>query len=75
MDFIDGHRRVKGIWTAAVGHPGLILPGIVQIPGDRGLFRGNLIEEGKRIGFVDLIVVESRNDMVFVERALFKLPQ
>ena len=57
MQLVNAHRRFECILLLFLSHPFLVLPCIVQIPDDRRLFRGDLIEEGKWIGFIHLIVI------------------
>ena len=69
MDLVNGDRLIEAVVLAAALHPFAILPRVVEIPDDRGEFRRYFVEEGKRIGLLDSIMVRARDDVVLVEAA------
>ena len=69
MHLVGRHGFVETIALMPLGHPLAVAPGIFHVPNDRRGLRRRLVEDGKRIGFIDPITEQAGNDMIFVERA------
>src|SRR5690348_15418976 len=66
MDFVDRDGRTQLISPGAGGHPGSVLPIIIEVPNHRRAATAGRFAKGKRIGLVDLVVAGAGDDVVLV---------
>jgi hypothetical protein len=70
VHFVNRHGFVEPVMVLALGHPFLIVPSIVEVPNNRCGPGRNLIERGKRVGFVDPIAAHARANVILIQSAL-----
>ena len=66
MHFVDGHGGVQGVGPAALGHPVLVFPGVVQVPDDGGGAGRAFVGKGEGIGLVHPVAAVLGGDVVLV---------
>ena len=72
MDLVDRDGRGKAVFLLARGHPGGILPVVLEIPDDGGGVGRGFPIKGEGIALVGAVVGHARSDVVFVMRPLAK---
>ena len=69
MEFINGKRGIKVVAFVAVGHPVLIVPGIIQAPDDRSAARKDLAIEREGVALIVTVAVLVGLDKKFIKGA------
>src|SRR5208337_5286436 len=72
VDFVHGDGRVPGVPLVAQAHPFVVAPLVVEVPDDGAGARRGLAMIAVGIGLVDAVHVETRTDVVLVNRTFAK---